>query len=192
MTLPLSKFDNKTRELDGLLRLRQRLAERPPADPVGPIWSQAAAPPAPPVPPVRTMRDDAPAAASSSPPLDLAPDLRPRTVPVSDDVLHVRCPEAELPIEVEQRLLTAITRPIDPGESHHEGNARREREIVALFATLSPAQALRLGQRIDAARSDDPIANAMKRLVSERRVRLRTALQNHRRTAAHAALLARR
>lgn len=106
--------------------------------------------------------------------------------PTTDEVLHIRCPEADLPEHVERELIEAIVRPLREGETRQDGNARREREILAIVATLSPAQAFRLGARIDNAYSDDPIVVALQRLIGERRKRLRAALDDHRRAVAQA------
>lgn len=121
------------------------------------------------------------------PALAWGPVPKPRQPPpTTDEVRSLRCPEADLPEPVEQALIDAIMRPLRDGETRQDGNARRERDILAIVATLSPAQAFRLGARIDNAYSTDPIVVALKRLISDRRKRLRDAIDDHRRIA-HAA-----
>lgn len=119
-------------------------------------------------------------------PISWGPPPKPKQPPpTTDEVRNMRCPEADLPEHIEQELIVAIVRPLRDGETRQDGNARREREILAIVATLSPAQAFRLGARIDNAYSDDPIVVALQRLIGERRKRLREALDEHRRKVAH-------
>ncbi|MBL0215746.1 MAG: hypothetical protein IPQ07_17935 [Myxococcales bacterium] len=96
---------------------------------------------------------------------------------------QTRAPQ-DLPLTTEAAILTALTRPIDPGEGHREGNARRERELAALFSQLELVQAFDLGRRFDLARADDRLAQAFARLVVDRRQRLRAFLADARRRQA--------
>jgi len=87
---------------------------------------------------------------------------------------------ANVPTEIVDALIDVLTRPLAPGEGHHVGNANRERALLALVAKLEPIHAFHLGRRIDIDRSDDALVVAFKRLVIERRQRLRAALQARR------------
>lgn len=81
----------------------------------------------------------------------------------------------------ESAIIDAIVRPIGAGEGHLEGNARKERELMALFDALTPVQALAVRRRLAAASSDDALATAFGRLVIERRGRLIAFLDDTRR-----------
>lgn len=144
-----------------------------------------------PLPPPERFADPVP---KLDPPRAVKPALswggvpKPREPPpTTDEVRNLRCPEAELPEHIEQALIEAIVRPLRDGETRQDGNARREREILAVVATLSPAQAFRLGARIDNGYGSDPIVVALQRLISDRRKRLRDAIDDHRRVAARGA-----
>jgi hypothetical protein len=86
------------------------------------------------------------------------------------DVL--RAPAAFVDPELEHAIIAVLTRPIDPTAGHQVGNARRELELRALFATLDPAQALSLRRRLDRALHDDVLVQAFNRMLLERRHRL--------------------
>jgi len=105
------------------------------------------------------------------------------TTPTTSEILHVQFPGSLEP-ELEAMVTRILTRPLAPNESHHTGNANRERELCAVFATLSIEQSSQLGRRLELARPDDPIVAAFSRLVVERRHRLRTFLGDARRRAA--------
>jgi hypothetical protein len=80
-------------------------------------------------------------------------------------------PDSAIPIERE--ILDVLARPIDPHETHRVGNDRKERELLALLATLSPVEALSLSRRIACARRDDALVCAfVERLPAERRARV--------------------
>ncbi len=99
----------------------------------------------------------------------------------TDSLLHVRVPSADLPADVEQRMIDAIIRPKGVGESHTETNLRREKELLEVFRTLTPARACQLRKRLDNDRPDDRLVIAFKRLIVERRQRLYAALASRRR-----------
>lgn len=107
--------------------------------------------------------------------------------PTTSAVMHQTRGPQDLPAELEAAILSTLTRAIDPGEGHREGNDRRERELAAMFARLEIVQAFDLGRRFDAARADDRLAQAFTRLVVDRRQRLRTFLADARRRQALAA-----
>ncbi len=109
----------------------------------------------------------------------------PATVSTNAIVAQNR-PPASLEPALEAAILTSLTRPIASGETSAAGNARREAELRALFAKLHAAQSVGLGRRIDIERADDTLAQAFKRLVVERRVRLRAYIADARRRSAMA------
>ena len=130
-----------------------------------------------------------------SPRLELVPNPRqaeqplwepqtPTSTPTTDQLrTHSRPPDL-LPAETEGAIVAALTRPITPGEGHRDGNNRRERELLELFALLTPVQLLDLRRRISNARSDDKLAQGFKRLIVERRQRLLAFLEDPRRRMA--------
>jgi len=69
-------------------------------------------------------------------------------------------------------LIEVIQRPPAPTDTALVAYQRKELELRALFATLSPADNLRLQRRLEAARRGDLVAAAFGRLVVERRSRL--------------------
>ena len=102
-------------------------------------------------------------------------------VPTTDQVLHRRVPSDAFPADVEQTIIAVLTRSLRADENHAVGNNNRERELRAIFARLEPSQALQVRRRLDADRSDDPLAAAFRRIVVERRQRLRAFLASPRR-----------
>lgn len=104
-------------------------------------------------------------------------------VPSSSEVLGLA--RARLPqgpdAELEAAIIETLRRPISPGQGPQVGNAMRERELCELFAKLDVVQAHHLGRRLDQDRADDVLAQAFRRLVIERRQRLRTFLADARR-----------
>lgn len=94
--------------------------------------------------------------------------------PTTSTVLPVRCPE--LPAEIAAALVETLARPLRPGETHRTGNDARERELYAVLATLTPVQCLELRRRLERDRDGDPLAVAFRRLVIERRGRVRAFL----------------
>ena len=101
--------------------------------------------------------------------------------PTTDEVLHRRPPPDALPADLEQTIIELLVRPLRADESHSIGNDNRERELRAIFAQLTPMQALQIRRRLEADRSDDLLATAFRRIVVERRQRLRAFLASPRR-----------
>jgi hypothetical protein len=101
--------------------------------------------------------------------------------PSTDEVLHRRLAADVLPADIEQTIITTLTRPLRADESHLIGNENRERELRTIFTRLTPIQALQLRRRLDADRIADPLAAAFRRIIIERRQRLRTFLASPRR-----------
>lgn len=99
----------------------------------------------------------------------------------TDTLLHAVVPSANLPADAEQRIIDAIMRPQRVGESRAETSARRENELLELFAELTPARACQLRKRLDNDRADDRVVVAFRRLIVERRQRLYAALVGRRR-----------
>lgn len=101
--------------------------------------------------------------------------------PTTSSILNsTRAPE-ELPEALEAEILATFVRPLEPGESHQVGNDNRERELRTLFEELSPLQAHHLRRRLELDRNSDPIAVVFRRLLAERRQRLRAFLADPRR-----------
>ena len=75
-------------------------------------------------------------------------------------------------------LLAIFGAPARPGELASMAYARKEREAIAVLAELSPLDSLRLRQRLEARRSEDPLVAAFEGLVVERRVRLLAFLRD--------------
>ena len=105
-------------------------------------------------------------------------------VPTTTQVLQQARPPAALPAEIEAEILATLTRPLPLQESHYEGNGRRERDLGQLFSTLDVIQSHELGRRLDIDRPDDSLAHAFRRLIPERRLRLRIFLGDARRRVA--------
>jgi hypothetical protein len=99
----------------------------------------------------------------------------------SSDVINAGAPKHRVAAELEQRLMDVLTRPLSCDESHATGNENREREVRAIFDTLSPIDALLIRRRLDADRADDALVVAFRRLLAERRARLRAYLADPRR-----------
>ncbi len=116
---------------------------------------------------------DVPSSAIWEPPAEIA------RLPASPSL-----PSAVLPSDLETKLLWLLTRPIGPGETCSAGNARREHELRALLSQFTAIQSLQLGQRLDREQVDDPVAQAFKRLVVDRRMRLRSFVADARRRLA--------
>jgi hypothetical protein len=67
-----------------------------------------------------------------------------------------------------------------PSGSHRETGEAREQALTDFFMTLGAADALQIERRLQKDLSDDPIVVAFRRLVIERRDRLREVLSRHR------------
>jgi hypothetical protein len=102
----------------------------------------------------------------------------------TDQVMNTAGAPQPLPTEIEEEIISALEQPLSPGESHRAGSERRERAVGALLAKLDIVQAYQLGRRLDLDRSDDRVAVVFRRLVIERRQRLRAFLANARRRSA--------
>jgi hypothetical protein len=113
----------------------------------------------------------------------LASDQRPIWEP-TEMPLASSAPAVELPVTVVTAIMETILRPLRPDESHLSGNANREQELRALFASLDVPHARALQKRLDIDRADDPLARAFSRLVADRRARLRAFLADARRREA--------
>ncbi len=105
----------------------------------------------------------------------------PSAIPTTSEVLNMTRPPEDLEPALEAAIVGALTRPLAPGESHQAGNANREREVKELFASLDVVQAHHLGRRLDLDRPTDTLAQAVRRMTVERRVRLRAVLADARR-----------
>lgn len=103
-------------------------------------------------------------------------------VPTTDEVLHQTRPPELLAPEIERAIVAVLLRPLRADESHQIDNDNRERELCHLFARLAPIEAYHLRRRLDLDRADDEVAVAFRRLVVERRQRLRALLADPRRT----------
>jgi len=77
--------------------------------------------------------------------------------------------------------IAIIARPIDSNETHQGGNDRKERELATQLAGLSAMEAFALRRRLDINRDDDRVVVAFRRLLAERRERLRAFLVSPRR-----------
>lgn len=99
----------------------------------------------------------------------------------SNDVLHTTPPKGTVSSEIEHALIAIIMRPIADHETHQTSNDNRERELRCYFGSLSPIEAFALRKRLDADRDDDKVAVAFRRLLSDRRHRLRAFLADPRR-----------
>ena len=150
-----------------------------------PTTSEAVAPAPPRAPALQVLRANlqaaAPATADAGP---LWEPTAPSANPTTSTVLHATRPPEALPAEVEAAFMIALTRSLAPGETHTTGNAARERELAGLIIGLSPLQTHHLGRRLDIDRADDAFARAWKRLLAERRDRLRALMRDPRRAAA--------
>jgi len=102
-------------------------------------------------------------------------------IPTTDEVLNRRPPLDAIPADLERTIVSVLTRPLRADETHVSGNENRERELKAIFSHLGPIQALQLRRRLDVDRDSDPIAVAFRRIVVERRMRLRAFLADPRR-----------
>jgi hypothetical protein len=110
---------------------------------------------------------------------------QPGSTPTTSQVLNEqRQQPAELPSDVEAALLHTLTRPRAESEGHHLGAIRREQELAAIIMELDATAAFQLNRRLDMNRDCDPIAVAFRRLLAERRQRLRVVLDQRRRMLA--------
>lgn len=68
-------------------------------------------------------------------------------------------------------IIAIITTEVEHGQAL-AGFHEKEKQLLRIFQSLSPADALTLKQRLKIARADDPLTIAFNRLVVERRDRL--------------------
>jgi len=92
-------------------------------------------------------------------------------------VTRGRAAATPVTIPVEQQIIDAIIAPLHRNETSRVGHDRKEREIAALLATLTPVQSLALNKRLAINAPTDPLATAFSRMLVERRNRLVTFLQ---------------
>ncbi len=88
---------------------------------------------------------------------------------------------ATVAIPVEQQLIDLIVAPLRDHENCRTGNDRKEHEIAALLAQLTPVQSLALTKRLAINAANDPLVAAFGRLLIERRNRLVAYLERRRR-----------
>lgn len=110
-----------------------------------------------------------------------------RTVPTTSEVLAATRPPEQLSPDLEGQIMATLSRPLRPDEGHQIGNDNRERELRLLLATLTPIQAFHLRRRLELDRNTDPLALAFRRLIIDRRLRLRAFLADPRRQLSRAA-----
>jgi hypothetical protein len=89
-----------------------------------------------------------------------------------------------IPEAIEQRLIELIVTPVPSTETALAGNARKEREIAEVLASLTVIEAWWLHKRLTIASPSDALVAAFGRLVVERRQRLLAFLGDARRRAA--------
>jgi hypothetical protein len=111
--------------------------------------------------------------------LPTAPDAEPTPIAPPD-------PPATIAVDSidDARLIAILESPLRPGETAVAGYARKERDLAAVFATLSITAAYALRKRLAAPVSDDTLAAKFARLTIERRTRLIQFLADARRRAA--------
>jgi len=108
-------------------------------------------------------------------------EREPGAVPITSEVLSSMQPPEQLAREMEAAIIATLTRALRPDESHQIGNDNREREVRAHFASLTRIEAYHLGRRLDLDRDNDALAVAFRRLIVQRRHRLRAFLADPRR-----------
>lgn len=94
-------------------------------------------------------------------------------------------PPSDAPVApwFETELLAILRRPVGPGQAR-DGHMEKEREIGAVFARMSVAEAMALYKRLTFKLPGDVIVEAFARLIEERRARLLAFLGDARRRAA--------
>ncbi len=83
----------------------------------------------------------------------------------------------------DEALLAVLTSPVHTAECATEGFARKERELVAILATLMPADSFRLERRLASPIPGDVLAAEFQRLIVTRRNRLLSFLSTSRHRA---------
>jgi hypothetical protein len=87
----------------------------------------------------------------------------------------------------EAELVAVLDAPLMPGETAHFGFQRKEREFVAVLATLTILEAHHLRGRLANPHADDQLALKFARLTIERRTRILAFVADTRRRYAIAA-----
>ena len=108
------------------------------------------------------------------------------STPTTDQLRTCSRPPELLPVEIESAIVATLVKRLE--HDHRLGNDHRERELLELFAQLTPVQNLDLRRRIASQRANDEVAQAFKRLVVERRRRLVSFLEDPRRRLARKSL----
>jgi len=85
------------------------------------------------------------------------------------------------PVAFEAEILAALDAPKQDHETSEAAFRRKEHEIGAVFARLTPADSLALERRLNLSLAGDPIAARFARLVAPRRLRLVSFLSEMRR-----------
>jgi hypothetical protein len=86
-----------------------------------------------------------------------------------------------MPVALETEILAALDAPKQDGETLDTAFRRKEHEIGAVFARLTPADSLALERRLNLSLAGDPIAARFAHLVAARRNRLVSFLSEIRR-----------
>jgi hypothetical protein len=102
----------------------------------------------------------------------------------SSPTIAIRPPTAPRPDTLDARLIGILDAPLELGETATSGFARKERELGAVFATLTVLEARVMQARLATVRTDDELANKFARLTCERRGRLISFLADARRREA--------
>jgi hypothetical protein len=92
--------------------------------------------------------------------------------------------DVSIPDQIERALLAILSAGPAVGETIESAYKRKEHELGAAFARLSPLEARSLQRRLTAARSDDAMATQFARMVEARRARLLAFLADARRRQA--------
>jgi hypothetical protein len=121
------------------------------------------------------FRDDRPRTSLGAP--------RPPTAPT----IAIRPPSAVVATTADGKLIAVLDSPLGTTENAFIGFARKERELSALFASLSVLECRLLHKRLANPQHGDELANKFARLTLDRRARLLTFLADARRREAIAA-----
>jgi hypothetical protein len=85
---------------------------------------------------------------------------------------------------VEDKLIAILSAPSLQGETAVIAFRRKEAELLAVCATLSPIESMQLARRLERAKEGDAVAAAFGRLIVERRQRIIRFLNDARRRVA--------
>ena len=97
-------------------------------------------------------------------------------------VQQARASASLVAIPSEQQILDLIAAPLRRDENFRSGHDRKEHEIAALLAQLTPVQSHALSKRLAINAASDPLVVAFGRLLVERRNRLVAYLERLRRS----------